>query len=271
MLDNANETSFAVAVYYIGIIENGKYDLSIENGEFGDGVTSVIREKGAALPAGTISSVRGTLMGWYNALDPSEKWYADGDGNVDFAMPEHDVVLSPMSVTTDFQSVAVKPRETSGGKRPEVHNGKLAKMGEADYTSEGYSDTKVKYTVYSSYEEDGVTKPTVAGSPVIGGCGSHFGDDNDYDRLFKLTFTHVSGAIDFDYWIDIEYEKYMVKRLTTARGTLDAQNASVTVYLVIPKGFKVYGSGGSNFHIDPLADLTENAVFTIECAWARLA
>lgn len=273
LLTATKETTLAVAGYDIGKIETDKYDLSLNKAKFTDGTDSVRLEQGDALPE-ISHSLKGTFMGYYNEYNIAEIWYADKDGNVDFTMPEHDVRLRPVVTTTGYQEKSVLPRATSGGARPEIHNGKMSKMGEIDADeANGYSANKVKYTIYANYtdkENGNEVKQMTAGTPVISGCGCHFDVDNDYDRLFKLTFTRISGSLSFEHWIDYEYEKSLVKNFTTVRSSFDAEHDVAVIYIIMPRGIKV-DNGGGNFHIDPLADLTENAVFTLECSYARLA
>ena len=264
LLANTNETTLAVAGYDAGKLAAGSYDLSLENAEFADGKTSALLAAGAALPEGIGYDKRAsdTFMGWVNAYDLSEKWIADGDGNVDFVMPDRDVLLRPLIATTGYQALSLKPRTTSGGKRPELHNGKdNTARGEANYATDGYSEEKVKYTIYPQAKDD----------KVISGNGNHFGNDDTYDRVFKLTFTRLEGDVDFRYWVDFNYEKYLVKNITSVRVTLNKNNTRAEVYIVVPKGMPVNGNNEANFCMDILEAMNGNAVFEATCEYARLA
>lgn len=264
LLANTNETSLAIAGYDAGKLATGVYELALENAALSDGTTAVDLAEGAALPEGIAFAKKtgDTFMGWYNVYDPAEKWLADTEGKVNFKMPAHDLLLRPLITTTGYQAVSLKPRTTGGGKRPEIHNNKDNEArGEADYTSDGFSEEKVKYTIYRQEK----------GYKVFSGNGNHFGNEDGYDRLFKLTFRRVSGDIDFRYWVDFNYEKYLVKSLTSVEVRLNEAHDRAEVYIVIPKGLPVNGNNEANFCMELLESMSGNAVFVAECGFAKLA
>lgn len=264
LIANTSETTLAIAGYEAERLEADKYELALENAEFEDGSSRVMLAANAALPDNITYDKRDTdaFIGWVNAYDLSEKWIADESGNIAFEMPPRDVLLRPIIAATDYQAVSLKPRTTSGGKRPELHNGAdFTARGEADYSSDGYSEQNVKYTIFSQVE----------GNKVISGNGNHFGNNDEYDRVFKLTFTRVSGDIDFRYWVDFNYEKYLVKSVTSARVTLNEEKQSAEIYIVVPKGMPVNSNNEANFCMDILQTMTADATFTATCGYARLA
>ena len=258
VLNNTNAAKISAVGYDVGKIAADKYDLTLDGGIFADGTASKLLSEGETPEIE--ATLKGTQMGWYNVLDPAERWMTGEE----FAMPAHDVILRPIAITTGYQEVSVNPRKTSGGQRYEINNGtngESGKVGEIDNASEGYSDKKIKYTLY----------PQAEGSKAISGCGNHFDNDERYDRLFKLTFTHISGAADLVHWVDFKASKGLVKKLTTASVKLDAEHGVVTVYLIIPRGLKVNENGEAGFQFDIMQTMTENAVFVFESAYARMA
>ncbi len=263
LLKNTSETTIAMAGYILGEIQSGVYDLTLSGAAFADGGTSKTLEAGDKLPE-TVSGLQGKIVGWYNELDLSEKWMGDT-----FTMPAHDVVLRPISTVTEgFQATSVKPRDDM--QFFTVVNGKRVHVAETDTTSEGYSDSKMKVTMLKQYKDgDGNVYDLTAGTVVTAGCATHISDDNEYDRLFKVTVSRLSGELHFKYFIDFNYEKYLVKNNTMWESHIGEDNQTAVFYFIVPRGFKL--SSDNHFAFNPTCDLTGDVEFTFECEYTRLA
>ncbi len=263
-LDYYNDGEIIVGGYIAEEFTGDTRELSLENACFADGTTAKMLSEGDPLPETELAEEGKEFLGWYDATDPGNRYFADENGDVDFSMPARDTRLAPIVRMTEYADVSLKPRKTSSGSVPEVYyadNNKTA-AGEADYSSDGYSETNVLYTLYAAEN----------GTDIVSGCGNHLGNNFERDRLVRLTVTWKSGgALSFRHWIDFKSNDRYVRALSEAVLTVSGDSPSASAYFVIPKDYTVNENNEAGFHMQLLEELTENTSFEMTCEYAYIS
>ena len=265
LADNANNARLTIGAYEVCELEAGSYELALDGAEFADGTTEKLLAPGDPLPETALADEGKEVLGWYDVTDPGNRYPIGVDGEIAFTMPEDDVRLAPIVRLTEYASASLKPRKTSGGSVPEVYYADDTKTeaGKANYSTDGYTETKVLYTLYAA---DG-------DSDIVSGCGNHIGNNFDRDRVVKLTVTWKSGdTLSFRHWLDYEYNNEFVRAMTEDDITVGADNTTAVVYFIVTRDYVVNNvNGETSFHMQLLGDLTQETSFEMTCEYAYIS
>ena len=262
-LDYYKDGKIIVGGYEVEEFVGGTYELALDGATFADGTTEKMLAPGDTLPETVLAAAGKEFLGWYDVTDPGKRYFADAEGNIEFSMPEDDIRLAPIVRMTEYANVSLKPRTTSGGSVPEVYyaNNNKEAAGSANYSSYGYSETNVLYTLNAA----------ASGTDIVSGCGNHLGNNFKQDRLVKLTVTWKSGgAVSFRHWIDFKEDDQYVRALSDVTLTVSSENQTATAYFVVPKDYSVNENNEAGFHMQLLEELTEETSFAMTCEYAYI-
>lgn len=265
LADNASAGKLVIGAYEMCEFDAGTYELALDGATFADGTTEKMLAAGEGLPDIAPLGENKELIGWYDVTDPGNRYIAGEGGAINFTMPEDDLRLAPIVRKTEYADVSLKPRTTSGGKVPEVYiaNNTSEAGGTANYSTDGYSETNVLYTLYAA----------AAGTDIVSGCGNHIGNNFERDRVVKLTVTWKSGGnVSFTHWLDYEFNNEYVRAMTTADITVSEDAPTAVVYYVVTRDYVVNNSNTeAGFHMRLIEELTEDTSFEMTCEYAYIS